>query len=413
MRLRPHSGARNGRDTDQGFALVHPGAVESAGQTSDAVSTVALRVGDLTDGVVAEWADLESRALEPNAYLSPFFVLPALRHLDPDLRPLLLAVRSAAALVGLGVFRERRGSWRFPLRHLSAYRSRHSFLSGLLVDRDCADEVVSSLFDWVAAERWHGLAFSQLPEGPLQQLLFRETACRSGAWLEYQREPRATLFAAEAGEEAVARLSSQRRKKYRRAWRRLEELGVAEWRLRSEQQDGCAERFLELEHLGWKGADGSSLLSTAAGAAFFREMAEGFSRNGRIFYSEVTLGGAAISSTTNLVSGHGGFAFKTGSDPRYASTSVGVLNEVELMRQVPSALPHVQHMDSGAAPGSYLDDLWPGRRLVSDGLLTTTPLGCTVGRLSFAALALKRSALRALRRGSPVPTPDAPAPSRT
>jgi CelD/BcsL family acetyltransferase involved in cellulose biosynthesis len=377
------------------------------------VTTVGLRVGDLTEGVVAEWADLESRALEPNAYLSPFFVLPALRHLDPDLRPLLLAVRSGGALVGLGVFRERSASRRFPLRHLSAYRSRHSFLSGFLADRGCAGMVVGSLLDWVAAQRWHGLAFSQLPEGPLQQLLVREAARRSGTWLEYDRKPRATLCAAQAGEEAVARISSQRRKKHRKAWQRLEESGAAEWRLRIEQQDGCAERFLELEHLSWKGAAGTSLLSTEASAAFFREMAEGFSRNGRIFYTEIALDGTAISSTTNLVSGHGGFAFKTGSDPRYASMSVGVLNEVELLRRAPSALPHVQHMDSGAEPGSYLDDLWPGRRLMSDGLLTTTPLASVAGRLSFAALALKRSALRALRRGAVAPTPGAPAPSRT
>src|SRR5262245_57575466 len=38
---------------------------------------------DIEAATVAAWSDLEARALEANAYLSPYFVLPALRHLEP------------------------------------------------------------------------------------------------------------------------------------------------------------------------------------------------------------------------------------------------------------------------------------------------------------------------------------------
>src|SRR5690348_6216736 len=42
--------------------------------------------------VISGGTALESRALEPNAYLSPHIVLPAARHLDPELPVLVLVV---------------------------------------------------------------------------------------------------------------------------------------------------------------------------------------------------------------------------------------------------------------------------------------------------------------------------------
>jgi len=42
---------------------------------------------DLTPGRLAAWADLESRALDPNAYLSPYFVVPAQRYLSSHADP--------------------------------------------------------------------------------------------------------------------------------------------------------------------------------------------------------------------------------------------------------------------------------------------------------------------------------------
>ena len=47
------------------------------------------------------WTGLESRAAEPNVYLSPHFVLPALRHLDASLRPVIAWIEA-----GTGAARE-------------------------------------------------------------------------------------------------------------------------------------------------------------------------------------------------------------------------------------------------------------------------------------------------------------------
>ena len=109
------------------------------------------------------WSDLEARALEANAYLSPHFVLPALRHLEPTAPIVIVLVerghQRAGELMGVGVFRLCPPTPRFPLRHLVAYRSCHSYLSGLLVDHREAAAVVQTFFDFFCGAytplAWH------------------------------------------------------------------------------------------------------------------------------------------------------------------------------------------------------------------------------------------------------------------
>lgn len=389
-------------------AETRPAAVAAA----PALLARALRLPDLGDALVGAWGDLERCAIEPNAYLSPRFVLPALRHLDPGLAPVILAVSGPdGALAALGVFRARRASRHFPLPHLEAYRSKHSYLSGLLLHRDHAREASGALLAWLGSSRWHGLVFPHFARGLVHGLLVDEAARLGGRWLEFACRERAVLEMAEAGESYVAsRFSSQRRKKLRRYWRQLEELGRAEWRLERDGADARAERFMQLEHLGWKGAEGSSLLSSPAEAAFFREMTQAFAVERQSFFTEICLDSQVIASTSNLLSAGEGFAFKVGWDPRYAAMSVGVLNEVELIQRGPALLPGVTRIDSGAEPGSYIDELWAGRRVLVDGVLTTTRAGLAAGRLAAGAVALKRAVVRALERQRSAPQPAASEP---
>jgi hypothetical protein len=119
--------------------------------------------------------------------------------------------------------------------------------------------------------------------------------------------------------------------------------------------------------------------------AFFREMAEGFRGEGRLFFTELTIGQAVVASTCNLISGNTGFAFKIGWDPRYAKGSPGVLNEIEFVRAAPSLFPSLEAVDSGASEGSFIEELWTDRWPLASGAFATTPLGravlATTGRL--------------------------------
>ena len=97
------------------------------------------------EAFVADWLDLEARAVEGDVFLSPHFILPALKHLDSRKRLLMLAIYRSDpdgdCLIGLGTFIARPPVARFPLPHLDAYREppyvldRHAFGSGLSMAR--------------------------------------------------------------------------------------------------------------------------------------------------------------------------------------------------------------------------------------------------------------------------------------
>jgi hypothetical protein len=64
--------------------------------------------------LIGQWEQLEQRALEANPFLSPHFVLPAVRHLTPQRDVLFLVLESegefSSELVGLGAFERTRGT---------------------------------------------------------------------------------------------------------------------------------------------------------------------------------------------------------------------------------------------------------------------------------------------------------------
>lgn len=352
---------------------------------------------------ISAWAELEQRALEANAYLSPHFVLPEIRHVDSKPDPIIVLVeKGETELVGVGIFQQRLPSRRFPLPHLSAYRTRYSPLSGLLVDREHAEPVVNAFFDFFcgASARWHGVEFNwRFDDGPLAELLTAVARRRGVSWYEAFRDQRATLVPAQSGEAYVRdQLAGGREKDLRRRMRRLREHGEVSWvaRTGADVTDECVERFIELEHLGWKGKQESSLRSRPETEAFFREMIAGFRSHGRVFFTELRIGEAVIASTCNLVSGNAGFAFKLGWHPDYSKMAPGILNEVEFIRQAPVLCRNLDYLESGAVEGSFMEELWSGRRWLTSGAYATT----TPGNLLLYAMQTMRRQKRRLTQRS-------------
>lgn len=352
---------------------------------------------EVDESTRAAWVRLEQNALESNAYLSPHFVLPAVRHLESEPRPFAVLVEHpAGGLAGVGVFTLCRPNRRFPLPHLAAYLSRHSYLSGLLVDARDPGPVVGAFFDHFCdpGQPWHGIEFSRRPaEGPLEDALAEAALARGLSWLEASRTERATLDPALAGDEYLeTQLKGGRLKSLRRLNRRLQEMGEVGWLALGGTglPDAAVDRFLELEHLGWKGNEGTSLRSQPGDEAFFREVVDGFRCEGRAWFTELKLDGSAISSTSNFVSGRAGFAFKIGWDPAYAKLSPGMLNEIELVRRAPELFGDLEYLDSGAGEGSYIEEFWTGRRTLASGIYATTALGRKALAFVDAARGLKR-----------------------
>lgn len=360
----------------------------------------------IDEGFVADWVALEGRAVDGNACLSPHFVLPALQYLDPRKRTVLLSIvrtdSTGDRLIGLGVFVARPPTRRFPLPHLEAYRSRHTFLTGMLLDQD---------FQWLALEglaaylssgkiHWSGLEFQdRLADSALDQIHQNRTITSPLRWSEYYRQHRAILSPENAAPMLDAALSEgSLGKDLRRKRSRLEKLGKVESRVLvgTEVDDEAIERFLHLENLGWKQENGSSLLGQPDHAEFFRDMTRRFAAAGRAVFCELMVDGRVIASSSNYISGRVGFAFKIGWDPEFASAGPGLLNELVLMRWIAERRFDLDYFDSGSVEGSYIERLWKERREVVSGVIVGGNVGLTILPAIAAARTLKRALVKSL-----------------
>jgi hypothetical protein len=335
---------------------------------------------DMDSRTIDAWADLEQRSLEANAYLSPHFVLPSVHCLDSGISPLFMLIErvhgGSHELAGFGAFTVQSPNIRFPLPYLRAYSSNHSYLTGLLIDRDHAEQTIEAFFDFLgqAGSKWRGIEFqNRSGDGELCRLLESFAKERCVFWSEYSKSQRAVLLPSRCNETYIARQAAGSRI---RCKQKLSERGDVTWRMLSgnEVQSEVIERFLDLEHSGWKKEKGTSLRSKSSHEQFFREMIANFRADGNVFFTELRVGEVAVASTSHIISGNTGFAFKGGWHADYAKWSPGILNELELIRNAPEMCRNLVLIDSGAVEGSFIDQLWEDHRLLKTGMFLTNPI---------------------------------------
>jgi hypothetical protein len=354
---------------------------------------------------IAAWSALEARAIEPNAFLSPHFIIPAARHLTPDETPLIAFVERIALggreLVGAGVFTEAAATYRTPVRRLVGYRSRYSLLSGLLLDRAHAAQALQALLQCIRTSLPHCKAV-ELPlvrgDGPLFDPAGIAVNASTHVPKIAKLHPRAILVVATCKEQLADRRMAARVRDIDRRQRRLRERGDVAWHWHRDARAAtdAAESFLSLEHMGWKGDEGSSLRSRSRDEAFFREAVAGFASEGRALFSEVALDGTPIASMCNFISGNVGFGFKIGWNPAFRSFSPALINELEFMRHAPTAFSEIEYFDSGASATSFINELWPARRHMVTIYIPTCWVGASSIALADWAALLKAYARRSI-----------------
>lgn len=365
-----------------------------------ALSVRVVATRDLTALDIQAWIELESRAAEPNAYLSPHFVIPAARFLSPLEQPSVFLIervdQGRRDLIGVAVLTRSGPSRRIPVAHHTTYRSEHSFLSGLLLDRDWVAQGLEVLLDQIRqAPGQHGLELPQIwANGPLATAIGKGANSVGTLHHEAELDQRAVLRPADAGPQMLQGAGGSRIKNLDRQMRRLRERGKVEWRWHRDGgiPDSAVETFLALEHAGWKGESGTSLRSRPEHESFFRQMVAGFGAEGRALFTELTLDGVPIASTSNFVSGDVGFAFKIGWDRAFKAFSPGLLNEVEFIRHAPQAFADISYFDSGSsAADAFINSLWPERALLTTASIATTPVARLLIDTASAARELKRT----------------------
>lgn len=348
----------------------------------------------------AAWRALADRAVEPNPFHDPDFVLAAARHLD-------------AAGVGLAVV-EAASGWeaclpvervrRLPEGHLPAVRTwRHlyCFLGTPLVAADASSDAFAALLDAIRA--WGGpnrlLALEwQGDDGPVGAAAAAAVEEHRLRVLDHQTFTRATIVRGREGEDPVAvTLSGDRRRRLQRLRRRLaEELGGEVVSTDRAGDPAAVEEFLQLEASGWKGNSGTALASRPADAQLFRQVCEAFASRGRLRLRALEAGGRSVAMKCSFVAGDAVFCFKSAYDERHRVCSPGVLLELDDVDAF--AAGRERWMDSCTDPeNEMINGLWPDRRRLTTLVLAPTGV---LGRAAAGALP-KVGAVRRRLRSAP------------
>lgn len=359
------------------------------------VSTIPL--ADIDSSMIDRWKTLEGDASEPNPYLSADFIMPAARHLSNPESLLLVAISDPGySLRGILIITERSANLRFPFRHYALFKSPHSFIGGVLISEAHQKEVFETIIYYFRSRtaKYKALYIDDLYISSNVYHHLSNTLC-SGVYLHdsYQR---AVIDLRSSARSLVGALDHKKVKDLGRCKRNLGKKGAYHWRIveGSDITKHTVEAFLDLEDKGWKGERNTSIRSSPREEAFFREMVYNFSRENRIFFTEILIDELIIASTCNFRIDNRVFAFKVSWDVDFRSFSPGMLNEYEFLHYLDRNRNSVHYVDSGSSHDSYIEKFWPDRAYIVNGYcLFSRPLLMITSLLSAI-----RNLLRITRR---------------
>ena len=319
----------------------------------------------------AEWSALAKSSGEPNAFLEPWFLGPAIAYLNDGQAMRIATGRDVRGeLVGLLPLTLQPRYGRIPARHVGNWAHYQCFMGTPLIapGQETAfwRALISALdmSDW--AEGFLSIS-GLLADGPAHKGLTAaaEREARPAPIVyEHSRAALCSSLSPDLYLETAVR--GKKRKEYRRLANRLSDQGTVTHRTLHDAADleQWTEEFLHLEASGWKGEDGAALGNSPETDAFFRQMMIGALAAGRLDFKRLDLEGRAIAMLINFLTPPGSWSFKIAYDETLARFSPGVLIELENLRAVLEN-PSVDWMDSCAIENHpMIDRLWMERRRI-------------------------------------------------
>jgi CelD/BcsL family acetyltransferase involved in cellulose biosynthesis len=317
------------------------------------------------------WAALAERAVAPNPYFHPDFVLPAAAAFGDD------RVRIAVAGDWEGAIPVRvRARWRgMPLTGTLAWLHDQCFLGTPLLAR--AEALGGLIAAMTGAGRFAELDLVDLPDAPPGSIRF-------GGYTRAAvvRRPEPTY---------LDWLSGKHLRGLRRKGRQLAaDLGGELELVDRAGSREAVERFLDLEDAGWKRERGTSLRRVPGGAEFLHAVCAGFAERGALELLFLEAGSRTAAARLNLRAGDEIFCFKIAFDEELRRHSPGVQMELLMLDRF-HADPTAMRMDSCADPRSELwNRLWPDRKQLGGLLVPRSRLLAPLLRAGGAAISRRR-----------------------
>jgi CelD/BcsL family acetyltransferase involved in cellulose biosynthesis len=293
------------------------------------VNAELVALGAVDDEFIRAWERLAAEAIFPNPFFEPPLALAARDHLEGGHEMHALVVRDGERLRFL--LPVVKGSWsRLKIPALRTFRHPYVFVGTPLiaVDTDVdAITVFKTLFAF-AAQQPGVVVFewtNELIASSVEMFAGSPASIRN-------RFVRPFLLKEDAALGALGRKERQTMERRRRKLER--ELGPTTT-VDVAAQPEAIERFLELEHAGWKGDGGTSLLSSPSDAAFFRALCASATPAQQLSMWEMRdRTGRAVAMTTRLRSGEWEFDFKRTYAEDLGGYSPGRMLEIELLGTV-------------------------------------------------------------------------------
>lgn len=350
------------------------------------------------------WDDLVARA-SPNVFMNPAILRAAQSTMFAVVHVLCAwdVGIDSQKLVGLWALQERQI---FPLwpSFLEALPFEYAFLSSPVIDPAYSNEVMAAFFTAIRTNRElpNVVSLKQL-DGEAQSCKAMQKVIADGGHRVFRLSESLRPV---ASPETGLKKSGSTRKKLRQDWNRLAALGTVE--IVNVRGAAAAredfETFLALEMRSWKGAEGTALLCSERDARFVREMFASLAAQENASVAMLRLDGRAIAAQVLLYCGKTAYTWKTAFDAEFAKFSPGALL-IDKVTEELFAAGGIDAIDSCSAEGSFMSNLWTGRRTMIDMLVDVDPRW-SAGFAMEAGRQIGRERLRWLRnwvRGLPWP----------
>lgn len=353
--------------------------------------SVEIRAPDLT--LVPHWDALATRTAA-NVFMHPAALCAAAAAGFAKVHVLL--AWEGETLVGYWGLRERRFGFLPPV--LAAPPYEYAFVSSPVIDPQYADAVMPAFFDAIAnTDALPNVVELKLLDGDAETYRPMMAALGDRPLLTLAERARPFLNGA-----TERKRSGSTAKKLRQDWNRLAALGTVEVvnvRAADATRDAF-EVFLKLESQSWKGDSGTALLSDENDAAFARRWIAALTAHGSASVALLSINGKAIAAQVLLYCGTMAYTWKTAFDAEFSKFSPGAL----LIDKVSDTLfaSGIAQIESCSPAGSFMEQLWTGRRNTVDLLVdlgarrSLTFMLAAFGERAYAFAREARNRLRAM-----------------
>ena len=329
---------------------------------------ISVSISSPGDKMAPEWDELTRRS-SPNVFMDPA-ALNAARETGFSKIHLLMAWDGdgiARKLVGVWALQARKIAFFWPTL-LESLPFNYAFLSSPVIDPAFIELVIPAFFAAVKSARSlpNVITMKDLDgEAPSYSAMIKCLAVQGAASLKLSESARPI-----ATRDVGIKKSGSTRKKLRQDWNRLSALGVVDIvnERSPEAVSRAFESFLALEAKGWKGEEGTALLCDREDAAFVRRLTAALADDGHASVALLRLDDVPIAAQVLMYCGSTAYTWKTAYDADYAKYSPGALL-IDKITEDLFAKPGIDTIDSCSAEGSFMAQLWTGRRTMIDMLV--------------------------------------------